>query len=811
MRITGRKIMNLLMKYHGDREYGFITGFITKFFEPLRSTTKCSVKECFPILNSNSAGVIDGKVSIPKYQLSMIAEKIKNTDTYTKLLYCINGYYTQTDELQEAIVKLFEEDSNSNEMPKNLSEMIKEKFKNNQNCEAILLMFLWSLYHKENIELLSFIYNDRFTDKIHLIPRMIPANPIYIGHEAFINSIHDKLHQGSHYVFIQGMGGIGKTETSKQYAKRFSNEYDTVVFAEFNSSIMALFNDNTVFTLTQPFDSELRSQETAEDYYKRKLAAFRQVVVNQRTLIILDNVDVEDQMLSDFLTGFCHVIVTTRLDTTKMYSDSETISLEVMPDIEECKKIFSAYYGKDISNDPFVVEIIKHFSGHILALELTAKQMRASELSAEEMWKLLSEHAEDELEEGILIPNNSRQPKSMAQHIQQIFNIAHLSEKQQYILSCMAMLPKKGLARKHVRDFCGLKSFKELDSLVSRSWLRNIDGTITIHSLIKESVQIFARPTLEKMLTFICPMIKRLFVNPESDVDALLAQEIADYIYERNPIPNMNTIEFYKLAEYIYARFPEREKYIELSNKVCELLKNVLGETDPKTVSELIKRGFDLATPFSSHDLSISTLYEVHNSLAKIKNINEEDRIRLVFVNNIIIFFSICFYGDFFSMPKSKIHIDLPYIMKDLEQQVNGLTNETEYIIESILSDQNRSPADNIPLIFCKEILHYCKLTAIIKNGDLEKAETYLHTLGHDNNCDLHYPDIYFWLQIELLISQKQYEEVKERVSMKLYGIPSDEIFKYTNYADLCAGYLENCFFEAFQKQFDALFPEDII
>lgn len=146
--------------------------------------------------------------------------------------------------------------------------------------------------------------------------------------------------------------------------------------------------------------------------------------MNERTLLILDNVDAEDEKLSDFLTGICHVIITTRWHSQLIYPE-ETLSLDVKTDLKHSCEIFSAYYGKDTHDDPFVEKIISFFSGHILALELIAKQMKVSCLSPDEMWNVLQERNEIELEEGFLLPNKSRQTLNMVAHVGEL---SHISE-----------------------------------------------------------------------------------------------------------------------------------------------------------------------------------------------------------------------------------------------------------------------------------------------------------------------------------------------------------------------------------------------
>ncbi|MCR4758655.1 MAG: hypothetical protein K5705_00005, partial [Oscillospiraceae bacterium] len=497
------------------------TEFVKTVFDPLKTHGASDVYESWHLLNKERSQLMSGKKTNSHSSFVTWAEKMKPGKIYRQLIDKIAIYQSENEENRLEFRKMFEEDKSDPHMPRKLADKIERKLDKREDCEAILLLFLWSIY-REDISLLSFLYTENDApvpqkqtalEEIRLLPHQISANPIYIGHEQLIRTIREKLLQNNHFVFIQGMGGIGKTETAKQYAKIYARCYDTVVFAECNSTLTDLLNDNTVFTLTKPFQSErfrnLDGQtETDAEFYQRKLTALR-CAVNERTLLILDNMDSQDEMLRDFLTVNCHVIVTTRWQSQTEYPE-ETILPDEINDPQECMKIFSAYYGKELKNDSYAKKIIDYFSGHTLALELTAKQMQASELSAEEMWQILASQSASELEEGFLLPNKSRSARSMTAHIRQIFNLTDLDKTQQSILSCMALMPKGGLRKKYVRDFCGCKSYTELNNLVRRSWLRELDGIVSMHTLIRETVQITCQPTLQSCMPFLIRLTETL-------------------------------------------------------------------------------------------------------------------------------------------------------------------------------------------------------------------------------------------------------------------------------------------------------------
>lgn len=568
----------------------------------------------FKVPNVAEADVIKGSFldRITKFQkgtvrraqkdtCTKLARLLSKTETQKWLLERIAAIKNSDAELEKKCRKLFRNDKQK--MPPELAAKIDGKFNNKEDIEALMLLILWAIFG-DNISMLSFLYAEEKkespvvqTSDTRLLPHPVSATKHYIGHEKLIKDIHSRLMQGNHFVFLQGMGGIGKTETSKKYAEVYGKEYYAVIFAEFNSSLTALFNDNNIFTFTKPFISERLinidgSPETDEEFYQRKLTALR-CAVNERTLIILDNVDVQDDKLTDFLNGLCHVIVTTRWDYQAIYDD-ETIPVDEICDMQEGKEIFAEYYGKPVGNDKYVEKIIDHFSGHILALELAAKQMKVSGLMAEEMYDRLSVHSEEELEEGFIVPNKSRNSLSMTRHIRQIFNMTKLSETQKYILCCMALMPKSGLSRRNVRDFCELKNYSELNKLVQLSWLRENDDMITMHPLINETVQINFRPDLKNCWSFIRQMTEKysaLYCYHSEADEKTRIYTIAEHLYSSFPEPELDICDFYEWTELIISHCDKPGKALSLAEKLHVLYLEQYGELHFKTVRMLCRIG----------------------------------------------------------------------------------------------------------------------------------------------------------------------------------------------------------------------------
>lgn len=330
-----------------------------------------------------------------------------------------------------------------------------------------------------------------------LVSKLPQTRDVFQGRQELLERMDALFAQGKRAVFLEGIGGIGKSELAKQYALNRRDHYDTVVFATYTTSLKSLMADATSLVIE---GLEPRQDESEEEYFSRKLQILRSIT-DERTLLILDNFDVDsDPDLAEFLAGRCHVIITTR----NAHPGYSTLKVEAIRDKAVLLDIFEQNYGMALAEAEraYVEEIFELVEYHTYAVELIAKQMEASFLSAGEMLDMLRRGGmETSGQEQI---SGRQDYKSAFGHICSVFNTGKLSQREQQLMRYMALMGTRGVPAAHFRDWAELSSMDEVNALMRKSWIRReAGGRISLHPLVREVVWSVLEPGLENCLSFL--------------------------------------------------------------------------------------------------------------------------------------------------------------------------------------------------------------------------------------------------------------------------------------------------------------------
>lgn len=292
----------------------------------------------------------------------------------------------------------------------------------------------------------------------------------FVGREKEIEEIHNRL-ENNRTLFVSGVGGIGKSELVKQYAKKYKNEYDAVIFAPYVSNMNMLIADDTAVPVYNLFRYPA---EKPKEYIERKWRKLKELC-DEGTLIIVDNLDRDDDPdLNKLLELGCKLIITTRVD----FSDYsyEQLDVRTLESREEINAIFNEYYKKPLDETAkvFVREIIDIVDGHTMTVELLAKQMMAGRIDPEKMLSKLKEGGiGDSGKEKVLTGKDGvRSAMRAYEHIRALFDVSGLSEDEVYIITNLSLIPHTGVPTELFHDWCELDGYDGINELVHTGWVR---------------------------------------------------------------------------------------------------------------------------------------------------------------------------------------------------------------------------------------------------------------------------------------------------------------------------------------------------
>ena len=339
-----------------------------------------------------------------------------------------------------------------------------------------------------------------------LLSQSVAPRSDFLGRTNELNELHQLL-QINNAVFLNGIGGIGKSEIARAYAQAHRDVYSTVVFATYETDLLHLIASDqtiTVENLQQAVASGGQG-ETTEDYFKRKMKTLR-AIVNENTLLIIDNFDVEsDEHLEEVMQLPCKQIWTTRTDFSSY--GFATMPIGPLDDIENLVTLMSrvdkAYTSPQ--DQGAILEIIELLDRHTLAVSLTAAQMKAGKIKPQKMLEQLQT-------EGLNIKTRSTfarkiggQKTTAYGFIRVLFDFSRLDDISCDILRYMACMPRDGVDIDLFMECCAIEDFSDINHLVELNWIQLDDETdrIKLHMLIKELIWDILSPTednCEKLL-----------------------------------------------------------------------------------------------------------------------------------------------------------------------------------------------------------------------------------------------------------------------------------------------------------------------
>lgn len=314
----------------------------------------------------------------------------------------------------------------------------------------------------------------------------------YVGREMEIEELHRRL-QTDGYVFVKGIGGLGKSELAKIYAEQYSDTYHTVVFGKYTDGLAG-------FIANLPFNGINVDEYTDFDkLVKDKNQALHGC--DSRTLIIVDNFNVTyDQDLRDFLPasadGF-KVIFTTRCAQAAEYYESKTFDLPKLSE-ENCSNLLFSRSGLSMNdeNAEQAAELINKIDRNTLVLILLAAAIKKTHMSLNEVISKLDEQELDAIRPELFHEYDydtadNQVYNQLISHLYAVFSISALDVDEIETLNAMTLVDATGIPISELIEFCKSPAVtdKTVRSLANQSWLFvEDDEFVSMHPTVSDLI-----------------------------------------------------------------------------------------------------------------------------------------------------------------------------------------------------------------------------------------------------------------------------------------------------------------------------------
>lgn len=336
------------------------------------------------------------------------------------------------------------------------------------------------------------------------------SNKAFFGRDRELNAIHEQLGK-EHYLFLYGIGGIGKTELALHYGKNFERDYSNVLYLRYSENLyQTICNLDFIDDMPDMCEKQL---------FTKHYRFFK--LLDANTLVILDNFNMlpeEDELLQDFLSLPFHLLVTTRSNLSE-YNSYLVTEIE---SLEELEKLFYAYAPSANVFPKAVEQIIEKVYRHTLTVEIASKTLNTTGLTPEEL--LVSLKA-DRL--NLSSPNKVRIQKDAQikkttpkEHLARLFQLQNLPKEYQTMLQHIRLMPDSGILKKLFCKWMGTADFNIINDLISYGWIQEDKETtrISIHPFLNEVLEITDHPSFLKCQQFIENVGNEYVVDADDEI-----------------------------------------------------------------------------------------------------------------------------------------------------------------------------------------------------------------------------------------------------------------------------------------------------
>lgn len=323
--------------------------------------------------------------------------------------------------------------------------------------------------------------------KEYIVPVMPPVSPHFVGRETELSAVSDCLSR-NHVLFVNGVGGIGKSTLIRNYISLNRAKYDVTVYLEFDGDIQRTFIDDTQLQI-----STVRREdgEPTDVYFGRKLMKLKQICGENQVLFVIDNFSgpVTKDLSRILECGYDTVIVSRNKPPVNSFA---TLEIGAIRNSEALHRLIALNLERQMTKEEVSCfdEIIRLVHGHTLVIELIARQIAAGTLTVMRALSLIRENGFTRFSEEQIgnYKDGEEVYGTLSAIIQGIFDAAGMPDSQRTVMKLLAMLNVHGLEAAVLQQFYPHITTESLQTLSRQGWICT-DRTVHLHPVIAETVR----------------------------------------------------------------------------------------------------------------------------------------------------------------------------------------------------------------------------------------------------------------------------------------------------------------------------------
>lgn len=426
----------------------------------------------------------------------------------------------------------------------------------------------------------------------------------FYGREDILSEMLKKI-SSNRLVVLSGIGGIGKTYLSREFAHRRAKEYKYEQIVTYDKSTKSF--KKVILSLL--FDDLDESEMNENDKFEKRMSLLKDM--HEDTLLIIDNVDSKPNDLGYFndlcINSGIHIIVTTRL--TDCFPHSQTIMVYPLPERDQVD-FFKSVYPGDISDRelPIIKEILEYIDGHTLLIELVAKSMYTTALSPEDMLGYLKGAKNTELEPiSISKDNQIPEKRTMPDIVKMLFDVGNLDGKAKEALLYLSLLPVEGVERSFFFNL--MNTYRgEFNELTDSSWAITDKKIIRLHPVIRDLIRTEMQPDYDNCRTLVQNL--HAYIHTQNDKKCLSATDKQDICRILKSINNIsgfytNCSDIMLISDFAKFSYEDYEFYLALD--LYKTASVIAVQSPVQTRTSIFLKIGDVYKRLAMYDESISS------------------------------------------------------------------------------------------------------------------------------------------------------------------------------------------------------------